>query len=55
MGCSAHLLHRVANAIIDGFLIILFLHTFFAFLHFISGIALLALVAVFVLLLYVDF
>ena len=57
MGCSAHLLHRgVAIAIVGGFLIFLFLLRFFAFLlHFISSVALLALVTVFVLLLYVDF
>jgi hypothetical protein len=57
VGCSAHLLHRgVAIAIVGGFLIFLFLLRFFAFLlHFVSSVAPLALVTVFVLLLYVDF
>ena len=56
MGCSAHLLHRVANAIVDEFLLTLFLLRFFAFLlHFVSSVALLVLVTVFVLVLALLF
>jgi hypothetical protein len=59
VGCSAHLLHRVAIAIVGGFLVLLFFLRFvrsFAFLtHLVSSVALLALVTVPVFLLYVHF